>query len=117
MCVGSPIAGTWSSSQWRLDNEFETDTPPKLDHLVLAFLLSQRGHVQTDHVLRGRSQPPPGRRARDADIRRDRHIPGPMDQLPEAVVVPALPAGRARHAADHPPRARATQLPVDAVPW
>lgn len=25
MCVGSPIAGTWSSSQWRLDNEFETD--------------------------------------------------------------------------------------------
>ena len=25
MCVGSPTAGTWSSSQWRPDNEFETD--------------------------------------------------------------------------------------------
>jgi hypothetical protein len=24
MCVGSPTAGTWSSSQWRADNEFET---------------------------------------------------------------------------------------------
>ena len=25
MCGGSPTAGTWSSSQWRPDNEFETD--------------------------------------------------------------------------------------------
>ncbi len=25
MCVGSPTAGTWSSFQWRPDNEFETD--------------------------------------------------------------------------------------------
>ena len=28
MSVGSPTAGTWSSSQWRPDNEFETDTVP-----------------------------------------------------------------------------------------
>ncbi len=26
MCVGSHTAGTWFSSQWRPDNEFETDT-------------------------------------------------------------------------------------------
>ena len=26
MSVGSPTAWTWSSSQWRPDNEFETDT-------------------------------------------------------------------------------------------
>ena len=26
MSVGSPTAGTWFSSQWRPDNEFETDT-------------------------------------------------------------------------------------------
>ena len=26
MSVGFPTAGTWSSSQWRPDNEFETDT-------------------------------------------------------------------------------------------
>ena len=25
MCVGSLTAGTWSSSQWRRDDEFETD--------------------------------------------------------------------------------------------
>ena len=25
MSVGSPTAGIWSSSQWRPDNEFETD--------------------------------------------------------------------------------------------
>jgi hypothetical protein len=25
MCVGSPTAGTWSSSQWQPDDEFETD--------------------------------------------------------------------------------------------
>ena len=31
MSVGSPIAGTWSSSQWRPDNGFETDSL----HLVL----------------------------------------------------------------------------------
>ena len=28
MSVGSPTAGTWSSSQWRPDNEFETDRHP-----------------------------------------------------------------------------------------
>ena len=27
MSVRSPTAGTWSSSQWRPDNEFETDRP------------------------------------------------------------------------------------------
>jgi hypothetical protein len=32
MCVGSPIAGTWFSSQWRPDDEFETDS---LDHVIV----------------------------------------------------------------------------------
>jgi hypothetical protein len=26
MCGGFPIVGTWSNSQWRLDNEFEVDS-------------------------------------------------------------------------------------------
>jgi hypothetical protein len=30
MCAGSPTAGTWSSSRWRPDNEFETDTRSNL---------------------------------------------------------------------------------------
>ena len=28
MCAGSPTAATWSSSQWRPDDEFETDNAP-----------------------------------------------------------------------------------------
>jgi hypothetical protein len=32
MCVGSPTAGTWSSSQWRPDDEFETDRWPETGH-------------------------------------------------------------------------------------
>ena len=32
MSVGSPTAGTWSSSQWRADNEFETDRIYILDN-------------------------------------------------------------------------------------
>ena len=35
MSVGSPTAGTWFSSQWRPDNEFETDTLRLLYHLPL----------------------------------------------------------------------------------
>ena len=31
MFVGSPTAGTWSSSQWRPDNEFETDRGARKD--------------------------------------------------------------------------------------
>jgi hypothetical protein len=30
MCGGCPTAGTWSSSRWRPDNEFETDRSPVL---------------------------------------------------------------------------------------
>ena len=36
MSVGSPTAGTWSSSQWRLDNEFETDGRPQVEQQVTA---------------------------------------------------------------------------------
>ena len=31
MSVGSPTAGTWFSSQWRPDNEFETDRSTAVD--------------------------------------------------------------------------------------
>ena len=31
MSVRSPTAGTWSSSQWRPDNEFETDKGYRTD--------------------------------------------------------------------------------------
>ncbi len=50
MCVGSPIAGTWSSSQWRLDNEFETDT--RLDRTVAIKVLPE--HVAANSELKQR---------------------------------------------------------------
>jgi hypothetical protein len=40
MCVGSPTAGTWSSSQWRRDNEFETDRHQILE---IAFYIMRDG--------------------------------------------------------------------------
>ena len=39
MSVRSPTAGTWSSSQWRPDNEFETYTAVASDQVV-AFSLT-----------------------------------------------------------------------------
>ena len=35
MSVRSPTAGTWSSSQWRPDNEFETDRRRSLDDALV----------------------------------------------------------------------------------
>ena len=42
MSVGSPTAETWFSSQWRPDNEFETDL---LTEDILVKERSQRGEV------------------------------------------------------------------------
>ena len=50
MSVGSPTAGTWSSSQWRLDNEFETDRFGSSQTTVLAWLV--RHTRATDATLR-----------------------------------------------------------------
>ncbi len=38
MSVGSPTAGTWFSSQWRPDNEFETDRFPVTQEQSLGWL-------------------------------------------------------------------------------
>jgi len=51
MCVGSPTAGTWSSSRWRPDDEFETDRLARADThgcqrcgLLGEPIVSVRGH-------------------------------------------------------------------------
>ena len=56
MSVGSPTAGTWSSSQWRPDNEFETDRWVELN--AVAFLAA--GHRNALDSGRARQE-------RDAD--------------------------------------------------
>ena len=48
MSVGSPTAGTWSSSQWRPDNEFETDSV-----LLLAPTGKARVQLETKTELAG----------------------------------------------------------------
>jgi CRP/FNR family transcriptional regulator, cyclic AMP receptor protein len=58
MCVGSPTAGTWSSSQSRPDNEFETDTvarygKPDQKHRVLP-RISQETLADMVGTTRGR---------------------------------------------------------------
>ena len=56
MSVGSPTAGTWSSSQWRPDNEFETDSGTGLSYgLQLACRgLSERERINTTCVLQNK---------------------------------------------------------------
>ena len=53
MSVGSPTAGTWSSSQWRPDNEFETDTTFELG--VDAQRRERPVQGGTDHGALGRA--------------------------------------------------------------
>ena len=50
MSVGSPTAGTWSSSQWRPDNEFETHSGEQIEGggRIIPRRLGQR--VDEDHA-------------------------------------------------------------------
>jgi len=50
---------------------------------------------------------------RHAEIRRDGHVPGAVDEMPKPVVVALLRAGRDRHGDDHRPFARTAQLLED----
>ncbi len=51
---------------------------------------------------------PFGRRARDAEVRGDGHVPGALDEIPKSVVVALLRAGL-RHGHDHRPFPDAAQ--------
>ena len=66
-----------------------------------------------DHDLRRRTEPPAGGRARDAQIRRDGHVAGAVDELPQPMVIALLRTGRGHHPDDHRPFAHAAQLLAD----
>jgi hypothetical protein len=66
--------------------------------------------VQTDDDRGPPVEPPTDGLARDAEIRREGHVTGPADEIPEPVVIALLRAGPARHADDHPPFGCTAQL-------
>ena len=74
---------------------------------------AQVRYVQAHHDLRCLAEPPTGRRASDSEIRGDGHVPGALDEIPKAVVVTVLRAGRGRHGHDHRPFPHAAQLLED----
>ena len=84
--------------------------PPELQDFLFELRCVPVRHVQADHDLLRRLQPPTGRRARDAEIRGDGHVPRALDEIPKAVVVPALMACRGRHKHDHRRFAYAAQV-------
>ncbi len=83
---------------------------PELQDFLLEFRCPHVRHVQAHHDLRDLAEPPTGRRARDAEIRGDGHIPGAVDEIPKPVVVALLRASGGRHGDDHRPFGRAAQL-------
>ena len=86
---------------------------PELQDFLVEARRAQVRHVQAHHDLRCLAEPPTGRRARDSEIRGDGHVPGALDEIPKAVVVTVLRAGRGRHGHDHRPFPHAAQLLED----
>jgi hypothetical protein len=69
---------------------------PELQDFLVEGRRTEVRHVQAHHGLRCLADPSLGRRTRDAEIRGDRHVPGPLDEIPKPVVVATLRAGRGR---------------------
>jgi hypothetical protein len=86
---------------------------PELQDFLVEGRRAQVRYVQAHHDLRCLAEPPTGRRARDSEIRGDGHVPGALDEIPKAVVVTVLRAGRGRHGHDHRPFPHAAQLLED----
>jgi hypothetical protein len=73
------------------------DASPQLQDLLSELRLREVRHIQTDHDPRRHAQPATRRRARDSEVRGDGHVAGALDEMPKAVVVALLRAGRGRH--------------------
>jgi hypothetical protein len=67
--------------------------------------------VQTDDGRGPRVEPSAAGRARDTEIRGERHVPGLANEVPKPVIIALLRAGPARHADDHPPFRRPRSTP------
>ena len=104
MSIGSPTAGTWSSSQWRPDNEFETDRRTERD---------QAGRVRAD--------------VRHGVARSASHPHAPAGSRSGAVVSPSrsrlssssssFPRRAARGAAAAPPAGGRHRQPLPFITW
>jgi hypothetical protein len=70
---------------------------PERDDFSLEFRCVQICDVQADSDLRCVAEPPARRRERDAKIRRERCVPGALDEISKPVIVAPLMASRHRH--------------------
>ena len=83
--------------------------PPELEDLSLEVRCRPVRHVHADDDRGCLAEPAPGRRARDAKVRGDGHVPGGIHEIPKPVIIALLTAARGRHAADHRSSTDATQ--------
>jgi hypothetical protein len=86
---------------------------PEREDFLLEFWRAQVRYLQAHDDLRCHDKPPTGRRGRDAEIRRDGHVPGAFDETSKPVIVALLTTS---HADDHRPFAHAVQL-LEATPF
>ena len=75
MSVRSPTAGPWSSSQWRPDNEFETDRFTSLAHAQIV-IEAWRREYNEDRPKQGLGGLTPAQYARQLVTERSTLTPG-----------------------------------------
>jgi len=68
------------------------DASPQRQELLPELRLREIRYLQTDHGRRRRAEPSTRRRARDTEIGGDGQVPGPLDEIPESMVIALLPA-------------------------
>jgi hypothetical protein len=109
---GNPEVRSKASAS-RRSAERLLDPSSQFQDFLAELRFSEVHHVETDHDRRCSAQPATRRRARNAEIGRDGHVAGALDQISKAVVVALLRAGRSRHGDDRRPFPHAAQLIED----
>ena len=89
------------------------DASPELQNFLSELRLREVRNLQTHHDRRRQTEPAARRRAWNAEVGGGGHVAGALDEMPKAVIIALLPAGRSRHGNDHRPISLATQLEDD----
>jgi hypothetical protein len=111
-----PDPGQPDESQEEADDSGQDeDSPAEPDQLELELGLPHAEEVKGDHVLRLGPQPPRGCGPRDTDFSGDTDVAGPLDQMPQAVVVDSLLVLWVAHGRGSSHGQRPDQLPGTTV--